>query len=124
MLQLALHLTNCGNVREENEPGTFLLPVPLQQLTVSPAVLRAIGESDQYVSNIISIGPIIFLNALERVTFASPVTLTLPAPTKVKGQQGHLVVVSVLHDNTCVPCTTGYQSSRREVTLTTWHMTG
>ncbi|KAK7480665.1 hypothetical protein BaRGS_00028137 [Batillaria attramentaria] len=95
-----------------------------QQLTIAPAVLQSVGKIDGYVSNIISLGPVVFLNSLERANFTSPVTLTIPAPHRVKGQHGHLVVVSVRPDNTCVPCSTGYQSSRREVTLTTWHMMG
>ncbi|XP_070209742.1 uncharacterized protein [Littorina saxatilis] len=118
--------TFCQHVQVSVPPGAVntTLHVTLQQLTISSTVLKAISNSDSYVSNILSIGPILFLNALEKVTFASPVTLTLPAPGRVKGHPGHLVVVSVCHDNTCIPCTTAYQSSKREVTLTTWHMTG
>ncbi|KAL8609442.1 hypothetical protein ACOMHN_006629 [Nucella lapillus] len=116
----------CPHLQVSVPPGAVeqTMHVTLQQLIISHHVLKTIGKADSYVSNLISVGPIIFLHALEKVTFASPVTLTLPAPVKVRGDQGHLVVVSVRADNTCVPCTTGYQSSQREVTLTTWHMTG
>lgn len=75
-----------------------------QQLTISPALLEALGHINSHISNIVSLGPIIFLSALEKTAFTSPVTMTIPSPPKARGQQGHLVVVSVCNDNTCIPC--------------------
>ncbi|GFR98426.1 leucine rich repeat protein [Elysia marginata] len=99
------------------------LNMTMQLLTISPELLSQAQEANHFVSNILSLGPLVyFYTNRPQVSLNSPATINLPAPAAVKG--GHLVVLSVRKDNSCLPVSSGYRSGHTAATMTTWHFSG
>ncbi|GFN86870.1 leucine rich repeat protein [Plakobranchus ocellatus] len=97
--------------------------ITMQLLTISPELLHKVQELNHFVSNIFSMGPLVyFYTDRPDVSLNSSATITVPAPPAVKG--GHLIVLSVRRDNSCLPVSSGYRSGHTAATFTTWHFSG
>ncbi|XP_046363034.2 leucine-rich repeat-containing protein 7-like [Haliotis rufescens] len=95
----------------------------LQVLRIKHSLLAKIKSMDRYVENLLAFGPVIYFKLLEsQAVINSAVTITIPAPPEMR--RGHLMVVTVRADNSCTPCSSGYQSAKGAVTFNAWHLTG
>lgn len=101
----------------------YLFPLfPFQLLFISPVIVSKARKLNYYVENIIAMGPMVYFHTVNEPDFNSQATVTIPAPAEVKG--GHLSVLTVRKDNSCIPCSSGFRSGATTATLSTWHLTG
>ncbi|RUS91660.1 hypothetical protein EGW08_000633 [Elysia chlorotica] len=99
------------------------LNITMQLLLISRDLLEQAKNKNHFVSNILALGPLVHFHTDRPNTgLNSPATLTIPAPPAIKG--GHLVVLSVRKDNSCLPVSNGYRSGHSAATMTTWHFSG
>ncbi|KAH9496552.1 hypothetical protein Btru_017251 [Bulinus truncatus] len=94
--------------------------ITVQMLSISQNLLNSIQQLNRFVNNILAMGPIVYLHTDRDVSFNTQATLTLPAPPAVRG--GHLAVLTVRGDNSCLPCSHSYRSSKLSATLNIWHL--
>ena len=85
-------------------------------------MLSSLREENAIISNIVSLAPIIFLKANKDTDFNHQVTITIPSP-KYKSN-GHLVLLTIREDNSCIPSSSGYHQRHGYITLNAWQLTG
>ncbi|XP_055954750.1 uncharacterized protein LOC130010766 [Patella vulgata] len=124
-------ITENGGHYVSNYDGNIQVVVPtravpttvhstIQVLKINEKVLSQVQQLNRFANNVLHIGPIVMLQLLEEVNFDSQVKVTIPAPRSMKG---HLILLTIQGDNSCIPSSSGYQYNRGLVTFNTWHFT-
>ncbi|KAK6960621.1 leucine rich repeat protein [Biomphalaria glabrata] len=101
-------------------PSTLHIGSFLQLVLLSQNLLEKLKHLNHFVNNILVLGPVVFIHADREISFNSQATLTIPAPPAVRG--GHLVVLTIRQDNSCIPCSNAYRSEKLSATLAVWHL--
>ncbi|XP_069105584.1 leucine-rich repeat protein SHOC-2-like [Argopecten irradians] len=113
------------SINVPNKGVSVPLEVSLKIIKVERDMLHSLQEDDGIISNILAIGPIIFLKTEEKMDLNSLVTMTIPSPTSTTHEQnGYLHVLTINSDNSCSPNSSGYQITRACIRLNTWHLSG
>ncbi|CAG5133429.1 unnamed protein product, partial [Candidula unifasciata] len=98
------------------------LRITVQLMFVPSSVLAKAKELNYFVNNIVAMGPVVYFRSSTEAKLNSAATVTIPAPAEVKG--GHLTVLTVRQDHSCIPCSSGYRSGKLAASLTTWQFAG
>ncbi|XP_045181229.2 uncharacterized protein LOC123540341 [Mercenaria mercenaria] len=99
-----------------------LIQTQMKILKIKAEKLLQLRQSNRMVSNIIAIGPIVYLKNLDSGDFNHQVTITIPSPKSET--RGHLHLLTIKDDNSCVPCTSGFQHKNGYVVLRAWNLAG
>ncbi|WAR15907.1 LRRC1-like protein, partial [Mya arenaria] len=98
---------------------SIFLP-PQAIIKVQNEKLVELRQKNRLISNIISLGPIVFLKNLDTGDFNKQVTITIPAPTNLT--QGHLHLMSIREDSSCAPTSSGFQHKNGYIVLKAWNL--
>ncbi|XP_033726516.1 protein lap4-like [Pecten maximus] len=113
------------NIIVPNKCVSVPLEVNLKIIKVEKAMLDSLQEDNRIISNILAIGPIMFLKTDEKIDLNSLVTMTIPSPESTPHEQkGYLHILTINGDNSCSPNSSGYQITHGCIRLNTWHLSG
>ncbi|KAL3892333.1 hypothetical protein ACJMK2_004549 [Sinanodonta woodiana] len=91
-------------------------------VNVEDSKLQQICHDNKIIRNIISLGPIILLKMEQETNLTQQAVITIPVPTSDK--KGHLYLLTIMEDNSCIPSSSGYRLNSNYIEIHTWNITG
>ncbi|CAG2233960.1 unnamed protein product [Mytilus edulis] len=98
------------------------LHASLKIIKVEKEMLSNLREDNTIIANLMSVGPIVFLKANKDTDFNHLVTMTIPSPKQTS--HGHLILLTIREDNSCIPTSSGHRQRHGYITLNAWQLTG
>ncbi|XP_071144009.1 leucine-rich repeat protein soc-2 homolog [Mytilus edulis] len=108
------------SIPQKSISGT--LHASLKIIKVEKEMLSNLREDNTIIANLLSVGPIVFLKANKDTDFNHLVTMTIPSPKQTS--HGHLILLTIREDNSCIPTSSGHRQRHGYITLNAWQLTG